>query len=326
MDGLSETSEFISASTFFSFARFSASYLSPKEAKDTLDFSLNRFENHIEEHFGDGVWSEWLSPPQSVFMACTGLIWSALGSPRSNIRWEATHSVKRLVDGGCIEELDALLAWMDSGDVGAFGSKSYPFYNLHAKLYLLIALARIAINNTALLVKYHNTFRCIALDEPPHVLIQKFSSEIALAIEGEYPNTYGHNVVEQLKQVGKSQFPVKDANEKLKSQITPLHALGKINKDAELYFSYDFDRYWFEPLGRVFGISGSEVEELARDVIIRDWGIAHKDKFIDDPRNNLWRTRRHEERHRTVMVVIHILMVTGSIFLTMRCIRLQQCF
>jgi hypothetical protein len=74
---------------------------------------------------------------------------------------------------------------------------------------------------------------------------------------------------------------------------TPWHVRGEIDNTLKLHFGYDFDRYWFEPLGEVFGISAKQVEELAREVVLKDWNVRLDADFIHDPREKLWR-RRHE--------------------------------
>ena len=152
-------------------------------------------------------------------------------------------------------------------------------------MYLLIALARVAIDNPELLRHHHLLFKHHAIDGLPHALIQKFASEISLSIETAFPGTYESDVTEMLRTVGISQIPVKEINgyrEKL--QETPWHARGEVDCNLEFHFSLDFARYWFEPLGRVFGISEQQVEELAREVILKEWSIP----INDDPRSNLW--------------------------------------
>jgi len=57
-----------------------------------------------------------------------------------------------------------------------------------------------------------------------------------------------------------------------------------------LYFAWDFDRYWFQPLGRVFGISGEEAIELAQECAIKFIGISEHEQHPEDPRRDQWRS------------------------------------
>jgi hypothetical protein len=87
--------------------------------------------------------------------------------------------------------------------------------------------------------------------------------------------------------VGVSQLPVKEVNgygDKIESYW---HIRGEVDSGLKFNHGYDFDRYWFEPLGEVFGISGKQVEELATEVIINEWNIKPMEviEVIHEPNN-----------------------------------------
>ncbi|MGD0958293.1 MAG: hypothetical protein ABSB19_00655 [Methylomonas sp.] len=44
----------------------------------------------------------------------------------------------------------------------------------------------------------------------------------------------------------------------------------------------------------MFGISALQVEELAKEIILKDWKTNIGDKYIHDPRQKLWQSSRHE--------------------------------
>jgi len=294
LEGLSNKSDLADADTFFGFVEIVSPLITPQQATGLLDFALARFELHIDDEYADGCWSSWLIPPDDISMAFAGFVWSALGSPRSEMRWRAAHCVRRLAEANCQTEIDALIKWMEKDEVGAFGSYKYPFYNLHARLYLLIALARVSVDMPQLLKRYHNIFSRHALENIPHILIQIFSAEIALNLEKAFPKTYSRDVVGQLHRVGVSQLPVKEVNgygDKIESYW---HIRGEVDSGLKFNHGYDFDRYWFEPLGEVFGISGKQVEELATEVIINEWNIKTDGSYRSDPRAELWRSHRNE--------------------------------
>ena len=294
LNGLSESYDLVDASTFFGFAGLVSSLISPQQAAELLDYALSRFEEHIEEDYADGPWANWMTPPEEVTDAFTGLVWAALGSPRSSMRWQAAHAIRRLAEAGCEREIEALIRWMRRDRVDAFGSHKFPFYNLHARLYLLIAMARVTIDNPEILRRNNSIFAQQALEDIPHALIQKYAANIALCIETAFPGTYDHGIVEQLQQVGVSPMPFKQIDGYRQWLESPWHAKGEIDQSLKLHFAYDFDRYWFEPLAEAFGISANQVEDLARQVIYKDWHTEIDDEFIRDPRAKLWRSNRHE--------------------------------
>ena len=299
LEGLETSCQLEDGATLFSFCNIVASYISPESAVKVLTFGLDRFNEHIDSDFADGNWSESLLPPENSSESIAGLIWSALGSPRSRVRWKAAHTVRRLVETGSDREVDELVNWLNKGTVNAFGSSRYPFYKLHANLYLLIALARAAKDNVNPLLKHSEVFAFHALASIPHVLIQKLAAEVALQIEKEYPSTYTKEIVTQLQSVGRSRFPImklEGHNELLQS---PWHINNQIEGSLDFNFSYDFDRYWFEPLARVFGISSAQVADLAKQVVLIDWKIKKSGYSVDDPRLSLWKSNSDRETWHT---------------------------
>lgn len=255
---------------------------------------MARFELHIDETYADGSWASWLISPENIGESFAGFVWSALGSPRSKTRWQAAHCVRRLAQANCQIEIGALIQWMDEDKVGAFGSCKFPFYSLHARLYLLIALARISLDNLQILLPHNDIFMVNALGSIQHLLIKKFSAEIALNIEKAFPGTYQRDIVEQLNRVGKSQFPIKTTKSNSKKIVSYWHSRGEVDTSLKFHYSYDFDRYWFDPLGEVFGISGKQVEELATEVVIKEWCSNTTGSYKQDPRARLWGSTRHE--------------------------------
>ncbi len=299
MEGLANSYNQADAHTLFGFSHAVSTFLTPEQAADVLDFGLNRFEEHIDDQYADGLWADWLTPPESITEAIAGFIWSALGSPRSAERWQAAHCVRRFAETGCAEVIDALINWADEDGVGALGSHKYPFYNFHAWQYLLIAVARAAMDVPQIFHKHHAIFADYALNDIPHVLIQKYAADIALLLEAEFPTSYEPEVIVQLRQVGASLFSVKTVEDYGNHFDSPWHEHGEVDKSLAFHFSYDFDRYWFEPLGHVFGITSKQVEELARETVFKYWDIAVEGEHVRDPRQDLWRSDRDSWQSRS---------------------------
>lgn len=293
LEGLSSNSDLVDASTFFGFVEIASPLITKQQATDLLNFALSRFEFYIDDDYADGCWSSWLMPPDDISTAFAGFVWSALGSPQSKIRWQAAHCVRRLAEANCQSEIDSLIKLMEEDKVGAFGSNQFPFYNLHARLYLMIALARVSTDSPRILKSHYNIFYGHACGGNPHILIQKFSAEIALNIEKAFPHTYGIGAVEKLKQVGVSQLPVEEMDNHGKKAESYWHINGAVDTNLKFYHGYDFDRYWFEPLGDVFGITGKQVEELATKVVIGQWHVDNDGGSLRDPRARLWRSQRN---------------------------------
>ncbi len=290
--GLANGDELADANMFFGFVRLASLYISDQEATDLVDYSLLRFELHIENDFGDGIWNESLHVTNDISKNVAGFIWSALGSPRSAIRWNAAHCVRKLAEFSCTSIIDALACWMKYDKVDAFGHHNFPFYNLHARQYLMIAFARISIDNPTILNKHNDLFSHYALSQH-HILIQKFAVDIILNIENSFPGTYTEVVLTSAKNVGKSNMPVQIEDYEY-STDSYWHKEKEIETNIDFHFAYDFDRDWFEPLGDVFGVSSEQIQDLAASIVVKEWGLGEKNGYNNDPRIILWNRSSHE--------------------------------
>ncbi|MEX2347711.1 MAG: hypothetical protein WD511_00705 [Balneolaceae bacterium] len=298
IEGVSNTAALDGSNVFFGFINTIVPILNPDESVEIFEYALTRFEIHIDEDYADGDWDEWLMPPQGNIESISGLIWAALGSPRAKIRWKAAHCVRLLATMGCQNVIDSIISWMQSGSDGAFGSKKFPFYELHAKLYLLIALARVSIDDQGILHAHHSVFAFFAIDSLPQLLIQKFSAQIALAIEKEFPGTYQSEILHKLENVAISPYPIRTDLSYQDKVDGFWHENVEFEQDIKLHFEYDFDRYWFEPLAQVFGVPSEQVLDFARKIVFDEWSVKTDDGFIIDPRDQLWRSNRNGRETR----------------------------
>lgn len=289
--GLAGDTGFGNATTYFGCVSIASPLLTRDEAVELLEYALSRFETHIDAESGDGLWAPWLDLHGNMDSAIAGFIWSALGSPRAAERWNAAHCVRALIEFNAMPTIEALLHWLERSEVGAFGSNKFPFYSLHARQYLMIALARVSIGAPEKLKKYSAVFARYALE--PHALIQQFASQAAINIERAFAGTYSPDVFSKISAVGKSKHPVLKVDYNY-STDSPWHVAGTVEENEDYHFAYDFGQYWFEPLARVFRIPKKQVKDLAAHIVKNEWGMEPRWKYDDDPRVVLWNRNSHE--------------------------------
>jgi len=294
LEGFASGTEFAVAEVFFGFARTASASIPVSEAKAVLDYSLGRFELHLDEDYGDGQWGDWLRTDTELSQGVAGYLWSALGSPCRETRWRACHCIVRMADFGNGQLIRNLFSWLEMGQVGAFGSKNFPFYNLHASQYLFIAIFRISASDPGQLKEYSALFIEYGLKQQ-HLIIQIAAAGAAKNIEASFPGTYSADTLTELNGIG---IPVGERQEKYGfTTDSYLHALGQLPTDIDFHFGYDFDRYWFAPLGRIFGVSETQVQDLVADVVVNQWGIT-EGGYNNDPRVAIWnRNSRSESTH-----------------------------
>lgn len=295
--GLSETGLVEDAGSLFQFARYYSSQLAVAEAKDLVDFGLSRFEKYIDSEYADGVWKDEFLIPTSIEHAIVSYIYANLGSPFVEERWRAVHAVIRLYQLECYEEIDLLMDCLSNDVLDIFIPPTYDFYELHAKLYLLVALTRCVQINVDPLLKYMTIFTSITLDNKQGILIQYYAKHICLQINKNCPDSFDESALNAINQKCVSQLPKVDENEYTYSTDSPWHKDGEFNATLpEFYFGYDFDKSWLPPLGRVFGISAKQIEDIGRDILFNEWKMVIDGKWTNDSRKNLWKKLNSHSR------------------------------
>ena len=121
-----------------------------------------------------------------------------------------------------------------TSDAGAFVDPTLHFYALHARQWLLIALARAAQDHADVLVPHADWLKRIALDEEPHVLMRMFASRALMSMMSAGAIDADSDLRGRLESVNISPFqPVK----------TPRYQRG--NHGDENATLADGDRFFF---------------------------------------------------------------------------------
>lgn len=291
--GLSNSVDIESPSALFSFANYSANKLTVEQAQKMIDFGLARLESFLDADYADGCWNEHKKLPISLPHAVICYIYANLGSPHAEERWRAIHAVTRLYDLNCLNEVNLLLDCYTKGLPQSYIPTKYEFYDLHAKLYLLVALTRCVHKSPVLLMGNKDLFSTIAINNEQGILFQYYAKQICLILKSYCSDIFDDILWVKITQACTTPYPTINRDKYRYHIDTPWHKANTLGKLPKINFGYDFDSYWFEPLGRVFGVSGQQVEDLAKYVLQNRWQMSVESSYITDSRSELWRQRRN---------------------------------
>lgn len=216
----------------------------------------------LADEVGDGAWRSELDPPTDPAALAAGLIWFCLGSPEVSQRWQAAHAVLAVARLGIWEVLDKLLSLLDA-DAGAFQDRRLPFFKLHAKQWLLLAVARIARDHPAQIARYRQVLERIAFNEAfPHVAYRETARRALLACFAIDTSAESKALVARLNAIHTSQLP----RDKQRGDRSAAYAWDR-PKDVprpmpEFHFDYDFDKHQVSGLADLFGLARWQVEDL----------------------------------------------------------------
>lgn len=287
INGLSGSVNIESADALFLFVHSNAKKLLIEEAKELINFGLSRLELFIDDDYADGVWDSTNKLYQDASHGLVYYVYANLGSPFIEERWKAIHAVIRLYKLGCQTQINQLIDCLESGLPSIYIPTQFKFYDLHARLYLLVALTRCVFLNPEMLIAKIDLFSTIALDSQLGVLLQYYAKQICLEIRKK-PNSLKTETFIRIEKQCVSQFSkVNESRHSYKTE-SPWHQNGSLNNLPDISFPFDFYQYWFEPLGQVFGISSSQVSDLAKDTLLNEWGMDFESNWVPDSRKDLW--------------------------------------
>jgi hypothetical protein len=243
--------------------------LAARLAADTSDSAiaegLERFLANTGEKLpaevGDGPWDARLAVPSDEASLVAGFVWARLGHPVAAMRWRAAHAVRRLAEIKRFDVIDRLIERFDSGSGLPFSDAKLLFYSMHAQLWLLIALARVAKDSVNALASRRAVFERIALStEFPHVAMRAFAIDILREIAQTLASDERDALNAKLASANLSPYPHAP-----RSDYTEFRYVARPDTsprpDDVFYLDYDFNKYQVEGLCRVFACPGWEVED-----------------------------------------------------------------
>ncbi|MGR3318942.1 MAG: NACHT domain-containing protein [Candidatus Anammoxibacter sp.] len=262
------------------------------EGQSALTRLLNSNSAKLASNVADGEWKHELYPANDQTEITSGLVWRMLGSPHASDRWRAAHSVRCFAKFQRWKVVDALVARIQTENACPFQASELPFYYMHARLWLLIALARIALDDPKSITRYHKVLAKIVLDEEsPHVLMRHFASRAILAGVDSGNLTLSARMEKRIRAIDLSPFPrlkkkLKQGGDDSFYQGRPT---GAPKPESKFSLDYDFEKNDVYDLSNVFGKPGWEVKDLIIEAV-RDF-----DKDI----TSMYETGGRETRYRT---------------------------
>lgn len=275
----------LSTTLLYQLLDLTCSELTKAEKQDLLEWVLPRWSEKIKDDFGDGVWNNNFTPPDSSESTVAEFVRYSLGHPDKRLRWRAGHSLRRFAKMGSMSIIGNLFTKQDHQNCGQFQDSTYPYYWLSAKVYFWIAIERITKENGKRLLPYAGYFiKELKNKELPHAQIKYFVKSACIT----------------LKKLDKSIFDA-EATEVIKNALVcKLIPKPKIKqprdgsykrKDVKTKFRFDtLDTvpYWYDPLADTLDCTTNDVLILADKYITQYWGYTGDGIENDPARSSDW--------------------------------------
>ena len=272
---LSGTAEDIGGDSWLALAAKLAPVVSAKAFAEGLERFLALSGATLPSEVGDGPWDPRFSVERDTVNVVAGLVWSRLGDSNAAMRWRAAHAVLRLAQSERFDVIGQLVARFDADNAFPFRDFKLPFYSMHARLWLLIALARLATDRPTQVAPYRILLERVAMShEFPHVAMQAFALDALRPIASLPAAPERDQLLARLAVANRSPFPYQLRERFAEGRYIPRPDSAPRPDDA-FHLDYDFNKYQVERLCHVFGCAGWEVEDAITRWVRRWDGSIH---------------------------------------------------
>ena len=243
------------------------SLIAPRAGKGRPQEALERLlaseTAELADSVSDGPWQAGLYPEIDATTIASGLIWRFLGSAYAAERWRAAHSLCAFARFGRWEVVDRIARLLDAKDAGPFQAGELPFYHQHAKLWLLIALSRLAVDFPDKIATFKDRLLPIAKEvRYPHILMVHFASKALLSCVEAGEITKDGATAAFLRTADRSPYPILRTIVPGRRDAYHGQPEDAATQESRFALDYDFRKYDVDQLAGAFGRDCLQVADL----------------------------------------------------------------
>ena len=151
---------------------------------------------------------------------------------------------------------------------GPFQAKELPFFHMHARFWLLITLARLAIDYPDKIACYKDKLLSFALgDHATHVLMRHFAARALISCVSVGQLQLPDKQVKNLREVDLSSLPRIKRDIEIYQRHFSYRPQAEPNPSFKFHFDYEFHKYDVTYLARVFGQPCWKVADLIKEIV-----------------------------------------------------------
>lgn len=291
-----------SPSVWFGLATIVSENTDGTAGRHALRRLLNSNAAQLSSTVSDGPWRPGLYPSADPIDAAVGLVWLKLGSPLASERWLAAHSVRVFAKLSEWDVVDGLMRRYDSVDARPFQAPELHFFFWHARLWLLIAMARLAIDHPTEVARHADALTAIAISEDsPHILARQFAAQAVLTCAEKGSLGLSASDKKRLARVSTSPFRlIKEKRFRADDSFYRGRPNNLPEREDEFHLEYDFDKYEVSRLSETFRQSRWKVTDDITEWV-RKLDPTVRGMYDDDRRERPYRFRdvHSTDRHHS---------------------------
>lgn len=247
-------------------------YCRPEEAALVISKYLIQLVERIPEADRD-VWDE-SDIPTEPHKAFARYIYALLSDIDVRNRWRAAHSIRSLARLGDTSTIDEIVKFYDLKTEKSYRKTDAPFYWIASRLWLVIAIARIANESPSSIKHLTGWLLDVGTEQEfPHVVLRDFAKSAlsSLLESGEIKLTANQQSI--FEKVNNSPYPRQKNADSQKERFDKYQYKEKEERRFR-FDSLDTLPYWYSRKQRLFAdLDFEEFLDVAEHWIVDKWGV-----------------------------------------------------
>jgi len=295
LEGLEKHAAVCDSATIYRTLGLVADLIQPEEAAAVLSYHLAERAVDVDPGY---VRMDLSGIPIGVEAAAARFINASFGDIELSVRWQAAHALRACARMKVPEVIDGVFGLWRNTLERTFRSPEAPFYWRAARLWQMLAAARIARECPSAVASHQQFLLNVLKDaEFPHVLVRDYAREALMALR---ERDVARFTAEEEKSIAETNTPKVPFTKSAKRTERGFDRFG-----SQEGFRYHFDStdtlpYWYEYALKPFAkVKSGAFLELAEKWIIDRWGTVPTIwKWVDEPRKNRFERNRLSTGHR----------------------------
>lgn len=236
--------------------------------------------------------------PSGVPAAASRLLNACLGDLELSVRWQAAHALRACARMKVPDVVDGVFRLWPARQESSFRAPGTPFYWCAARLWQMLAAARIARETPSAVAAHRQFFLDVLTDAGfPHVLVRDYAREALVALRERGGARFTASEELLIASTNRAKVPFAKAAKRTEGNF------GRFGSQDGFRFHFDSTDtlpYWYERALRLFAhVSSTTFLELAERWIIDRWGANPNTwKWVDEPRQPRFKRERLSSSHR----------------------------
>jgi len=271
---------------------------------------LEKESTAVSELASDELYKHEFYPANNTDKIIASLIWKVLGSFDAKQRWRAGHAIRCFAKFDRWEVISELMNMIANRDAGVFQCPKIKFYDYHARLWLLISMARLAIDFPTKVAMYKSQIEPFI--KVNHVLFRHFAGKILLECHKANNSFLTEAELKYIAEINHTQKPL----EKELSSRLDFYKEKPDKEPAAIHeysLDYDFMKMHVDSLGIVFNVDCWKMNELIADSAYEiDPSIS---RYSDTGNKSFYPRAGHDNAHKQLygeQVAWHALLITAG--------------